>query len=430
MKSSLTIACAMLWAGVPFAQTGKDAAQNPVGKAPDSLSLEQALRSASKSHPGLEAHHRAVAAREGALWQASRGMIPEITLDIEDVAGSGSHQGFSAAQTTVQISQTLEWQGKRGRRAQVAAAEKSLAERDLEVKRLKIRALTLGKFTEALYAQRRLSLAVESQALSERLLEAVTRRVGEGAASMADQLRAHLAASEAGMEVRQDNLRLASAKRTLGLMMGRGEPGDLPPLRDGLDSLRALPALDDLQRNIGAGPMAASQSMRIRLAEAKRDQQQGMAGPDLTFSAGVRHMAEPGDVALVGGISMPLPFLPFLALRNRNGSREEARQEVAQAKAEHGETVLELKSGIGDIHKNLSLAREEIKTLREEVIPDALNAATVLETGYRKGRFGMLEVLNAETDLFRYRLRYLEGLLQYQLGYAELDRLIGSGKED
>jgi outer membrane protein, heavy metal efflux system len=423
MHPFLPIACVMLLAGAARAQTGTGPAQSQGEAAPDSLSLEQALWSASGNHPGLEAHRKAVAAREGALSQASRGTPPEIALDIEDVAGSGSHQGVSAAQTTVQISQTLEWGGKRGRRAQVAAAEKSLAEKDLEGKRLHIHALTLGKFMEALYAQRRLSLAGESKTLSERLLEAVTRRVGEGAASMADQLRAHLAVAEAGMEARQGALRLASAKRALGLMIGRDEAG-LPPLRDGLDSLRELPPLDELFRDIGSGPAAAAQSVRIRLAEAKRDQQQSLAGPDMTFSAGVRHMAEPGDVALVGGISMPLPFL-----RNRNGGLEETRREVERAKAEHGETVLELKSGIGEIHKNLGLAREEIKTLREEVIPDALNAATVLEAGYRKGRFGMLEVLNAESDLFRYRLRYLECLLLYQLGYAELDRLIGFGKE-
>jgi cobalt-zinc-cadmium efflux system outer membrane protein len=415
----------MLSAGAALAQTAPEPAPGPGDAARDSLTLEQALWSASKNHPGLEAHRKAVAARAGALSQASRGMIPEIALDVEDVAGSGSHQGISAAQTTVQISQTLEWGGKRGRRAQVAATEKSLAEKDFEGKRLHIRAMTLGKFMEALYAQRRLSLAGESKTLSERLLEAVTRRVGEGAASMADQLRAHLAVAEAGMETRQGALRLASAKRTLALMIGGGEADRLPPLRDGLDSLRELPPLDELFRIVGSGPAAAAQSVRIRLAEAKRDQQQGLAGPDMTFSAGVRHMAEPGDVALVGGISMPLPFL-----RNRNGGLEEARREVDQAKAEHGETVLEMKSGIGEIHKNLGLAREEIKTLREEVIPDALNAATVLEAGYRKGRFGMLEVLNAESDLFRYRLRYLECLLQYQLGYAELDRLIGFGKED
>jgi outer membrane protein, heavy metal efflux system len=425
MYPSFLIACVMLGAGSPFAQNGLPD-PNPSGSAPDSLTLEQALQSAIASHPGLEAHRRAVAAREGALWQASRGMNPEIALDIEDVAGSGSHHGISAAQTTVQISQTLEWGGKRGRRTQVAAAEKSLAEKDLQAKRLHIRAQTRGKFLEALYAQRRLSLAGESRALSEWLLEAVTRRVGEGAASMADQLRAKMAVSEAGMEVRQDSLRLASAKRMLALMMG-SETGGLPPLRDGLDSLRALPRLDDLFRNLGSGPRAASQSMRIRLAEAKRNQQQSLARPDLTFSAGVRHMAEPGDVALVGGVSMPLPFL---ALRNRNGNLEEAKQEADQAKAEYGETVLELKSGIGEIHRNLGLAREEIETLRGEAIPQALEAATVLEAGYRKGRFGMLEVLNAESDLFRYRLRYLESLLQYQLGCAELDRLIGDGKED
>ena len=399
--------CALVLIGVAAAQPGGD-----------SLSLRQALDSAFAKHPGLEANRRAIAAREARLSQAARGMNPELGLEIEDVSGTGRNKGVSSAQTTLQLSQTLELGGKRGRREGLARAEKSLAEKALESRRLEIHALTCGHFMDALHAQRRLALALEAKTFSEGLLQAVARRVSEGAASAADEIRARLALNEAEMEARQDTLRLASAKRKLSLLWSAEQP--LPPLQDGLDSLAELLSLEETIRKTASGPLAGAQSLNTRLAEARLDQQKGLYGPDLTLSAGIRHMAEPGDLALVGGISMPLP------IRNRGqGSLEEAKQEWEQAKAEQQEGLLGLKARAGEIHESLALAREEIRTLRETLIPDAAKAAAVLEDGYRRGRFGMLEVLNAEKDLFNFRLRYLESLSRYQTGQAELERLIG-----
>lgn len=410
MFSKAIFLCISVWMGIGTAQ-----AESTHG---DSLTLAATLDSVFAAHPGLEAGRKTIAAREARLAQAARGMNPELALEVEDVAGTGRSKGVSTAQTTLLISQTLELGGKRSRREGLARAEKSLAENALAGKRLEIHALTCGQFMDALHAQRRLVLALEAKALSERLLQAVSRRVSEGAASAADEIRARIAVAEAGLEARQDTLRLESAKRELALLWGREKP--LPPLRDGADSLPDLLPLDQIILRTASGPLAANQTLNIRLAEARLNQQQGLYKPDLTFSAGIRHMADPGEAALVGGISMPLP------IRDRGqGGREEARQEMEQAKAEERESMLALKARAGEIHQRLALARNEIRSLRESLIPDATKAAAVLEEGYRRGRFGMLEVLAAENDLFRFRLRFLESLSQYHTGHAEMERLIG-----
>jgi cobalt-zinc-cadmium efflux system outer membrane protein len=115
-------------------------------------------------------------------------------------------------------------------------------------------------------------------------------------------------------------------------------------------------------------------------------------------------------------------------MRNRNqGGAAEAMHELEKARADRKAAVLELQAKAGDIHRDLRLARDEIETLRDSVIPDAAKAAGVLEEGYRRGRFGMLEVLNAESDLFRHRLRHLDCLLRYRMDYLELERLLGMG---
>jgi outer membrane protein, heavy metal efflux system len=407
------------------------------GAADDSLDLGRAIAEALENHPAIQAQRSAVAAKEAGAAQAAMGSNPELSMEVEDLAGTGVYRGANAMQTTVQVSQTLEWGGKRARRGAVAHSERNLAETELARKRRDIRASVTGSFLEALNAQRRLALARESEDLSQRLLDAVTRRVKEGAASTADEIRAHLAVTLAEMEVRQDTLRLESAKRKLSLLCGGGkepgkEPRTLPPLKDkglgedewngGARGMASLPAPEDLARALDTGTAAAVWNGNIRLAEARLAQQRSLSGPDITFSAGIRHNADPGDVAVVGGISMPL------ALRNRNqGGAEEARQELDKARAERRAAVLEVRSKAVDLYRDLGLAWDEMETLRGSLIPDAAKAAGVLEEGYKRGRFGVLEVLNAESELFRLRLRHLECLLKYQSDYVELERLMGMG---
>lgn len=401
----------------------------------DSLDLDQAIARALENHPALEAQRSAVAARQAAAAQAAMGSNPELAAEVEDLAGTGAYRGVEAIQTTVQLSQTMEWGGKRGRRGAVAQSERKLAESEWARKRRDIRAAATGNFLEALHAQRRLSLALESKDLSLKLLEAVSRRVREGAASMADEIRAHLAVTQAEMEARQDSVRLESAQRKLSLMWSGMEafPSSLllQPLKDadagaegwnGAQGARPLPTLDELAKTLDSGAATAAWSGNISLAEARLAQQRSLSRPDITLSAGIRHNAEPGDFALVGGIAMPL------GIRNRNqGGAAEARHELEKARSERKAAIWELRSRVGDLHRDLRLARDEIETLQASLIPDAAKAAGVLEDGYKRGRFGMLEVLNAESELFRLRLRHLDCRLRYRMDYAELERLTGMG---
>jgi outer membrane protein, heavy metal efflux system len=386
----------------------------------DSLTLEKTLELVFKNHPSLEAGRSAILAREAAQLQASKGLNPELGLEVEDVGGTGVHQGVDAAQTTLQISQTLEWGDKRGKRSQVATIEKNLAEREQERKHLELHALTHAQFMQALSIQSRLALAHEAKSLAERLLEAVTRRVKEGAASTADEIRARLAVSETGLEIRQDSIELEAAKMKLSLLWGE-EKSSFRALRGDLDARQALPSLEEMTRSLSRSPQIALRLESVKLAQARLYQQQSLSRPDMTISAGIRHSAAPGDVALVGGISLPLP------IRNRNqGGTEEAKNEVTQAKAEGKAALLELKLELIGRHRSLVSAENEIETLKEKLIPDAEKATQVLEDGYRRGRFGILDVLNSEAELFRHRVRYLDALLRYQQGYADLESLIGA----
>jgi cobalt-zinc-cadmium efflux system outer membrane protein len=300
-----------------------------------------------------------------------------------------------------------------------------LAQTESDGKRREVGFLVRERFIEALAAQERHARAREAQGMAQKLLDAVKRRVREGGSSAADEIRAGLALAETEMEIRQSRVRLEAAKKKLALLWGGHS---VSALAGNLESHPPLPAWEEVERKAGENPEARSKAEAVKLARARRAQQQSLSRPDMTIRAGLRHDAASGDVALVGGIALPLP------LRNRNqGGVRAAESEIILSEAEARAALLEVKSALAEIHAELAVAAEAIRALREDMLPGSEKAARILEEGFRQGRFGMPEVLNAAADLFRLRLRYLEALARYHQGFAALERRIGRadfGKEN
>ena len=80
-------------------------------------------------------------------------------------------------------------------------------------------------------------------------------------------------------------------------------------------------------------------------------------------------------------------------------------------------------------YQALSTAFVEATLLRDEMMPGAQSAFDAINEGYRQGKFGYLEVLDAQRTLFEARGQYLEALAAYHTAVAEVERLIGEALE-
>ena len=58
--------------------------------------------------------------------------------------------------------------------------------------------------------------------------------------------------------------------------------------------------------------------------------------------------------------------------------------------------------------------------------PGAGSAYDAATKGYQLGRFGILDVLDAQRTLFQARAQYVRALSEYHRGAAELERLAGA----
>ncbi len=143
----------------------------------DIITLRQALALALMRNPELRAFSWATRASEARKLQASLWPNPELGVEVEDVGGTGGMSGFDGAETTIQLGQLIELNGKLRKRTRVASLEKELAELDYQAKRLDVLTDTTRLFVGVLAAQEQLVLAEELVQLSEQVLTTVSQRV-------------------------------------------------------------------------------------------------------------------------------------------------------------------------------------------------------------------------------------------------------------
>jgi len=144
------------------------------------------------------------------------------------------------------------------------------------------------------------------------------------------------------------------------------------------------------------------------------------ATPDLILSGGVRYLNETKESAFVVGVSLPLPLFD----RNRGGILE-AHARLTKAEFERRAAEVRVNTMLAEAYQNLVSATNEVTTLHNEILPAAEEVFQATQEGYRLGKFGFLDVLDAQRTLFETRGRYFEALATYHKAVADLERLSG-----
>jgi cobalt-zinc-cadmium efflux system outer membrane protein len=113
---------------------------------------------------------------------------------------------------------------------------------------------------------------------------------------------------------------------------------------------------------------------------------------------------------------------------NRNqGSVAAASSRQAQARAQERSALLQAWAALAGAWQELAAARDEAEALASEILPDARKTLDAVEYGYRAGKFGILDVLDAQRTLIEVQGRHLDALAACHRAEVELNRLLGSG---
>ena len=422
MKSSrlflaiLAAATVSLWAPPPHALGA-----NPVEVQESSgeITLRQALALAFARNPDLAAYSWEVRSGDPRILQASLIPNPELGVELENFLGTEPSRNFETLEATLSIGQLVELGGKRTSRIKLASSEKEVSIWEYEAKRADVAAEVAKAFVEVLSAQDRLTLAEELAGLAGEVLNAVAARVTAGKISPVEETKASVALSIAGIELERAKLALEGARKRLASTWGNDKPMFSEAVGQ-LDRLTPIPPPEVLADRIFRNPDVARWAAEMEQRKATLAQERANRIPDVTISGGVRRSRETNDTSFVFGAAIPLPLF------NRNqGKILESQYRISKAESERAGAGNKVLAALSDAYQALAAGYVEATTLMTAVLPGAQSAFEATSEGFRQGKFGYLEVLDAQRTLFEARGRYVEALVAYHKAVADTERLIG-----
>lgn len=376
------------------------------------LTLEQALGLATARSFALSAAQRELEALDGGVRQAGAYRNPELSASVEDTRSA-------TRTTTATLGFPLELGGKRAARVSAAQRSRDLAQVELSNAKAQVRASVVSAYFGVLVAQERFKLATNSAALASGAAMAVSKRVTAGKVSPVDETRAQVDRANAQLEATEAQAELTTARHTLASLWGDAAPQFTSVAGD----IAAVPergALPELLRQLEDAPALLSARTEVERRKALVDVERSKAIPDLTFSVGAKRDNELGRTQAIVGVSIPLPLFD----RNQ-GSVHEASKRADRAQDDYQAARIRVVTELQAAATQLTVARTSLRSLQSTVLPAAQQAYEAASKGFDAGKFGFLDVIDAQRSLLQARTRYLSTLSTAHQAATAIDRLLG-----
>lgn len=387
-----------------FPQMGRaqEAAHGPL------LTLEQAETLARETNPTLrqaEAEIRAAKARQQQVVLYPNPSIGYTGDEIRGGSVGGGKQGFFVEQTIVTA-------GKLGKSRAVFGSEAKLAEIEAEEQRTRVESAVKIAFLRVLAAQERLDARRDLSRIAENAAQMQKELMNTGQADESEVLEAEVEAQRMRMAARMQENTLREEWRSLAAVIGRP---DLPfetvagSLETGWPELNEEEAVDAI----------AKQSPAVRIAEAAKTRADALVTraqsepvPDLQLRAGLEYNHETlGSVPFAKGWEGIAEASMQIPLFNRNqGNIAAARADSDRAEQEKSRVALTLRERAATVVDQYANAKLMAVEYRDEILPNAKQAYSLLVEKYGQMLASRPRVLDAQRRLFELQVEYISSL--------------------
>ena len=407
------LASTVLQAAPVMAQDKPIAIEKPAAKA--MLTLEQAIAVALEKSPVLAASSSRASASDAARSQAGALPNPELSLEAENIYGD--YDGFENAEVTYGISQLVELPGKRGSRIKIADAEKEKSHFARDAAQLDLIYGVTVAYADLAAVQQDVYILGEEHNLASEVLESVAAKVEAGREPPIQKNKAEIERTASQIALERARRTLSAKKQALSALMGGGT-------RDFVVTIGSLPItgepepLETYLARLPQTPDVKSLEAEVTKAKSSLSLEKANAIPDPTFDIGLRDFREDDSQALVAGFSIPLPVFNM----NRAGIKR-ATHDLNAVQSDHQGAQLSLEASLTEIYGNYSSAYSETVALKNAVLPGAEEAFRFAREGYEAGKFGYLDVLDAQRTLFDARKQFNQSILDYHRQRAAIERM-------
>lgn len=367
---------------------------------------------ALRHNPTLVQAAAAVEADRGLYDQVGRYPNPQLGYLRSDSSGDGAQsQG-------VFLSQEFVTAGKLKKNQAVEAWDIQRLSWDADAQRrrvlndLKIRYYELLGAQQALQVSQTLNrIASDGYATTEELVKA-------NQAARKDLLQSKVQMNTVRLAVREAEHRYESAWSALAILIGVPDLEHAPiigRLDDQPATLTWEQSWADLEAN---SPQLQAALTRVQFAKSELARESVEAIPNVNVQFVLERDRTTNSTTASTLVSLPVPVF------NRNqGNIRRAQAEIQQACAEVSRVRLVLQDQLTETFRRYETARDQVTSLRTEILPDAKETLDLTTQGYKQGEFGILDVLTARQTYFESSLAYVEALTELQKVSTEITGL-------
>ena len=383
------------------------------------LSLAEAIDRTLKHHPDIQAYPYYLRQAEGRALQADVGPSPTLDLSMENVFGSGSYSGTDVAEYNLGLSQVIELGSKRKQRIGFADASNEVTQAEYELTRLDVLAETSKRFYQTLHTQALISWAENKQRVESQALNAIKRRAQSGAVMQADvsNLKLHLARTTQQLA----NLNNLWQLQKLWLSAMWLDESDFNSVSGSLSQLPSAQTYDALVSQIASFPEYIVHFSQQRLADQQVALSKANGRANLELGVGIRQYSDSSDSAFMLTASMPLQF--------SNPNRGRIAEALASAELSSNQLVWNkqaLQLSLKQLWMKLEAANKLVADISNSTLPLAKAFQQQARQAYQKGQFSVLQLLNANDQVFSLEKELIDQQLSFLNLLLEIERVTGT----
>lgn len=393
-------------------------AQTTIASDKEVISYAQALQRAIAAEPRLALNSTLAEAAEGQIEQANLRPNPVVGAEVENFLGTGPITGVQGLEITLGVSQLIETADKREKRTTLARAERTLVDWNRESLLAQVEASVRSSFVDVLLAQELLDLRREQLALAEQSKNETERLVEAARSPQVELTRAQLAVRQQQFAVQQAKRELAAYKAVLSSYWGDLVDTNFA-VRGELSIESTSPAFSELASRLMSTATLSRYTAEEQTRQAALNLEHARATPDFEVFAGGRYFNEDdGNFGFVAGVEIPWPLFD-----KNQGNIRTARAQLRVVGYEREAARRELLIRLNQAYQQVLSAQADANLIQTDLLPAAEATLRDTETGYERGQFTQLSVLESRNALFEVREAYLEALRRYVIAQAEIEAL-------
>lgn len=377
------------------------------------------LSEVQQNNPSLAGSQSRLNAAKAAISYTGALDDPVFSIGLEDVPSSGEDM---SSMRRYELSQTIAFPGKRGKREEIAKKEASVAEANVETTERELRVIASQIYYRVLYNQSAQKLNQDLKSLIQTQLSSSRSQYKLGEGSHHDWLVLKVVTGT--LEVESSRLRreAVSVQAIFNELRGREANVPVPELaleensaiaQDFEILLQSQPELKGLRALEEA---AAIQTTLSKLSYLPDLMLEGM------YMEPRAEMAEQKPTwGFMIGLSLPLYF-------SVKQSRQVEASEALQRASRKDQEALEnrLRSEMIDAREQLRSAQDIVKLYETVVLPDTQLAAQSAKSGYAARRLAIAEYLDAMKTYRQLQLEFLAARIDVELAKIRMRELLSS----